>query len=55
MPDPLPSASVPERLERLREDIAAQGRRVLDVVLLAVEAYFDADRAKAEGVVAADD
>lgn len=55
MPDPMPSASVTERLERLREDIAQQGRRVLDVVLLAVEAYFDADRTKAQAVVSADD
>ncbi len=55
MTQPPTPPSVPERLEGLRRDIDGQGRRVLDLVLRAVECYFDADHAKAQGVVADDD
>jgi phosphate transport system protein len=44
-----------ERLAHLRNDIVAQGDRVLSVTLRAVESYFDGDRAKAEAVIAADE
>ena len=43
------------RLARLRTDLVSQGDRVLDLVLRAVESYFDLDAAKAAQVVAADD
>ena len=48
MTDPTPAASVTERLDGLRTSIDDQGRRVFDLVLQAVEAYFDADVPKAE-------
>jgi len=44
-----------DRLANLRNAIVGQGDRVLDVMLKAVECYFDGDRAKAEAVVAADE
>jgi phosphate transport system protein len=44
-----------ERLADLRNDIVAQGDRVLDITLKAVESYFDGDCAKARAVVAADE
>lgn len=44
-----------ERLEQLQHDVVAQGRRVFDVVLKAVESYFDLDKAKAAEVIRADD
>lgn len=44
-----------ERLAQLRNDIVAQGDRVVDVTLKAVECYFDGDRAKALAVIAADE
>lgn len=42
-------------LAKLRQDIVAQGDRVLDITLKAVECYFDGDRAKAAAVIAADE
>jgi phosphate transport system protein len=44
-----------ESLAKLRQDIVAQGDRVLDITLKAVECYFDGDRAKALAVIAADE
>ena len=44
-----------ERLAHLRNDIVSQGDRVLAVTLRAVESYFDADREKAQAVIAADE
>ncbi|MCA9285906.1 MAG: phosphate signaling complex protein PhoU [Phycisphaerales bacterium] len=43
------------RLEELRRDIVAQGKRVFDIVLKAVEAYFDLDKSKALLVIKSDD
>ena len=42
-------------LAKLRQDIVAQGDRVLDITLKAVECYFDGDRAKAAAAIAADE
>ena len=42
-------------LAKLRQDIVAQGDRVLDITLKAVECYFDDDRAKAAAAIAADE
>lgn len=42
-------------LAKLRQDIVAQGDRVLDITLKAVECYFDGDRSKAAAVIAADE
>jgi hypothetical protein len=44
-----------ERLADLRTDIVAQGDRVLDITLRAVESYFDGDRTKAAAVIALDE
>lgn len=55
MTDPTPTTSVSDRLDGLHESIDAQGRRVFDVVLQAVESYFDADVEKAGAVILADD
>ena len=44
-----------DQLAILRNDIVAQGDRVLDITLKAVESYFDSDRAKAQAVIAADE
>lgn len=43
------------RLARLRGDLVTQGDRVLELVLKAVESYFDLDAAKAAQVIAGDD
>jgi len=42
-------------LAKLRQDIVAQGDRVLDITLKAVECYFDGDRTKALAAIAADE
>jgi phosphate transport system protein len=42
-------------LAKLRQDIVAQGDRVLDITLKAVECYFDGDRTKAALAIAADE
>ncbi|MBM4105028.1 MAG: phosphate signaling complex protein PhoU [Phycisphaerae bacterium] len=55
MPETSQTISVPERLSKLRRDIEAQGRRVLELLLRAVDSYFDDDREKAQAVVAGDD
>ncbi len=44
-----------DQLAHLRNDIVAQGDRVLDITLKAVESYFDGDRVKAALVIAADE
>ncbi len=44
-----------ERLATLRNDIITQGDRVLDIMLRAVESYFDGDREKAAHVIASDE
>jgi len=43
------------KLEELQKVLYAQGDRVLAMVTLAVEAYFDHDDAKARAVVKLDD
>ncbi|MFO0873415.1 MAG: PhoU domain-containing protein [Phycisphaerales bacterium] len=43
------------RLSRLHADLVSQGSRVLDLVLRAVESYFDLDAVKAAEVIASDD
>lgn len=43
------------KLQRLQSDLDAQGDRVLTMVSLAVESYFDHDEAKARRVIALDD
>jgi len=43
------------RLAALHRDLVLQGERVFDLLLKAVESYFDLDKAKAAQVVAADD
>jgi phosphate transport system protein len=44
-----------ERLALLKQEIVAQGRRVLDLCTAAVDCFFDGDQAKARQVVADDD
>jgi phosphate transport system protein len=44
-----------ERLALLKQEIVAQGRRVLDLCTRAVDCYFDGDLEKARGVVAGDE
>jgi phosphate transport system protein len=44
-----------ERLSLLKQEIVAQGRRVLDLCTRAVDCYFDGDTAKARSVVAGDE
>ena len=43
------------RLAALHHDLIAQGERVFELLIKAVESYFDLDKAKAGQVVAADD
>ena len=43
------------KLAELRDALVAQGTRVLDVALRAVESYFERDLAKAQNVVAGDE
>jgi phosphate transport system protein len=50
-----PVTTFNERLADLRTDIVAQGDRVLDITLRAVESYFDGDRTKAAAVIALDE
>jgi len=42
------------KLKQLRSDIVTQGERVLEMVLLATECYFDRDQEKAARVIAGD-
>jgi phosphate transport system protein len=42
------------RLAQLKDDLIAQGGRVLEVTLRAVESYFERDQAKAQSVVSGD-
>jgi len=44
-----------DQLALLRNNLVAQGDRVLDITLKAVESYFDGDREKARAVIAADE
>jgi phosphate transport system protein len=44
-----------ERMAALQRDLVLQGERVFDLLLRAVESYFDLDKAKASQVIAADD
>ncbi len=43
-----------KKLARLNSDLVTQGDRVTDMLLRAVECFFDLDRAKAQGVIEAD-
>lgn len=47
-------ATFPTRLAQLKDDLIAQGNRVMDLTLRAVESYFERDGAKALSVVNAD-
>jgi len=42
------------RLATLKNELVEQGRRVQDLLLRAIESFFDRDAAKAEGVIADD-
>ena len=42
------------KLARLKDDLVAQGKRVYELALLAVESFFDHDAAKARAVVEGD-
>ncbi|NBX25532.1 MAG: phosphate transport system regulatory protein PhoU [Planctomycetes bacterium] len=48
-------AGFEERLSLLKQEIVAQGRRVLDLCTRAVECHFDGDQGKAREVVKADE
>jgi len=48
-------ASFTQKLKQLHNDLTLQGDRVLDILLRAVDCYFDRDVEKAREVVAADD
>ncbi len=43
-----------KKLARLKSDLVTQGDRVTDMLLRAVECFFDLDQAKAQGVIEAD-
>ena len=43
-----------KKLARLKSDLVTQGDRVTDMLLRAVECFFDLDQAKAQGVIDAD-
>lgn len=47
-------ATFSEKLAQLKDDLIAQGARVLDIALRAVESYFERDGAKAQSVVSGD-
>ncbi|MFO0827226.1 MAG: phosphate signaling complex protein PhoU [Phycisphaerales bacterium] len=48
-------ATFHDKLAELRNDIVAQGERVLELTLRAVESYFDLDSAKASTIAKLDD
>ena len=43
-----------DKLEQVKKDLVAQGNRVMDMALRAVESYFERDLAKASSVVNGD-
>ncbi|MEE8155352.1 MAG: PhoU domain-containing protein, partial [Phycisphaerales bacterium] len=43
-----------KKLARLKSDLVTQGDRVTDMLLRAVECFFDLDQAKAQSVIEAD-
>jgi phosphate transport system protein len=49
-----PVSDFQSKLDQLMKELVAQGDRVADVVLRAVESYFDLDAAKARGVIDGD-
>jgi phosphate transport system protein len=50
----MPAMTFADRLADLKETLIAQGNRVVDVALRAVESYFERDHSKANAVVSGD-